>query len=104
MEPTTLTLLRALVTAADDGGDASSLLHDDVVLHRLDGTPLEGRDAVVDAIVTRGHEVRLSVSHEREVCLVVALEVDAVPGKLLFHMRASAREGRLVEIWMEPSD
>ena len=105
MDPdATLTLLRALLTAADAGLDATHLLHESVRLHRLDGVSLHGRADVLDAVVTRDRTARLSVHREHANALHVALEIVDVPGRLIFQMRAASMDGRLIEIWMEPPD
>jgi hypothetical protein len=94
-------LLAALVKTANLAGDASTLLHDEVVLHRLDGTALAGREAVVDAISTRGSEAQLTMMGSYGEAIHVALMIEGLPGHLLFMMSGTVREGRLVEIWME---
>ncbi|MEI8254144.1 MAG: hypothetical protein WCJ30_00560 [Deltaproteobacteria bacterium] len=93
-------LLDALVAAANGRADAASLLHERVTLHRLDGVRLEGREAVIDAVVTRGTEARFRVLSTRVDALVVALEIEGVPGRLRFEMHGTVLEGRLYEIWM----
>jgi hypothetical protein len=93
-------MLGALVAAANECRDATAFLHQDVRLHRLDGVMLEGREAVVDAITTRGSEARLRVLAARLDAVVVALEVEGVEGHLRFEMHGRVQDGRLVEIWM----
>lgn len=100
--PTGVALLRALLDAAQTRADPSALLHEDVRLHRLDGSALAGRAAVVKAIVAREAGAGLSVAREHEASIDVALSLDDLPGpRLLFSMRAEMSEGRLREIWME---
>jgi len=94
-------LLAALVRLAHEQADATALLHADAVLHRLDGERLEGRAEIVDAICTRGIDTSLRVLAERVDSVVVALEVRGIPGHLPFELRGRAREGVLVELWMD---
>jgi hypothetical protein len=99
-------LLAALVETADACANASALLHEDARLHRLDGTSLTGRGVIVDAIITRGSEARFQVLGSLAESVYVALEIDGLPGRLVFTMTGSVRDGRLAEIWMiqEPDD
>lgn len=93
-------LLDALIAAANKRADVASLLHEHVTLHRLDGVVLEGREAVLDAVVTRGTEARFRVLSARVDALVIALEIDGVPGQLRFEMHGTVLEGQLHEIRM----
>lgn len=94
-------MLQELVTAADACADATRLLHESVTLHRLDGTAISGRTEVADAISTRGSEARLSVVGEYGETVHVAMAMAGVPGRLVFTMSATVRDGLLVEIWMD---
>jgi hypothetical protein len=94
-------LLTTLVSTANLSGDATAVLHEEVVLHRLDGTCLTGRALVADAIANRGSEAQLAVVGSEGEAIQVALVVEGLPGRLLFMMSGAVRDGRLVEIWME---
>ena len=94
-------MLQVLVTTADSCGDATALLHESVTLHRLDGTAVSGRVEVADAISTRGSEARLRVVGEYGETVHVAMEMTGVPGRLVFTMSATVRDGLLAEIWMD---
>ena len=98
------TLLTQLIVAAASSVPTEAILHEQVVLHRLDGTDLVGRDPVLDAVTTRDRSVKLTVVAERVHEIDVALEVAGVPGRLVFQMAASVADGRLVEIWMRTTE
>jgi hypothetical protein len=93
-------LLAVLLAVVNDRGDATALLDERVVLYRLDGAELQGRAAVLDAIVTRGTEATLRVTAVYSERIHVALHVTGVPGHLPFTMTARVVAGVLREIRM----
>jgi hypothetical protein len=75
--PTTVELLEQLLRCAETRADASAILHERVVLERLDGEVLRGRTTVVDAMVTRDSGSALKVvAREDHESLRVALVVE----------------------------
>lgn len=93
-------LLAALVTAANEHTGVALLLHEHVTLHRLDGVALQGREAVIDAVVSRGRGARLRVLSSQGDAVVVALEIVDTPGYVRFEMHGTLRDGRLYDLWM----
>jgi hypothetical protein len=99
---TTVELLEQLIFCADTRGDAASLLHERVVLERLDGEVLRGRAAVADAVLTRDGGSRLKViGREDHESLRVALHVEGVGGHIAFVLRGFSQDGVLLAIVME---
>lgn len=99
---TTVELLEQLILCADTRGDAATLLHERVVLERLDGEVLRGRAAVVDAVLTRDGGSRLKVvAREDHESLRVALYIDGMNGHLPFVLRGFSQDGVLLAIVME---
>src|SRR5260221_1188626 len=96
-------LLCTLIEIAERRGDATAILHDAVVLERLDGTRVEGLVAVVDAIGTRGTGARLTVLSQCADAIEVSLSVEGVPGRLRFTISATVSDGRLHTIRMNPA-
>jgi hypothetical protein len=95
-------LLERLIHCANHREDASPILHERVVLERLDGEVLRGREVVVDAVTTReGGAVLRVLSREEPDALHVALEHAEVPGHLRFVLRGVAHHGVLLAIVME---
>ena len=95
-------LLEHLIHCAQNRGDATAILHEHVVLERLDGEVLRGRDQVVDAVMTREGGAALRVlSREEPDALHVALELAEVSGHLRFVLRGVAHQGVLLAIVME---
>lgn len=95
-------LLEALVRAAETRVDPGSLLHERVVLGRLDGETLVGRAAVVEAVCTRDGSAKLAVVSIEVDAVWVSLTMEGVAGELRFWMRGEARDGVLVAVSMEP--
>jgi hypothetical protein len=94
-------MLTMLIDAADAASDPGVLLHDEVVLTRLDGVCVHGRAAVIDAVVHRGSDARLRTVRTVASGIEVALEIPGVQGHFLFVITAVARDGLLVEITMQ---
>lgn len=94
-------LLKSLIEVASVRGDATSLLHESVVLHRVDGTTLHGRVAVADAIATRSPEASLRLLAQEGETLKVALEVAGIDGYFVITFRGRVEAGVLIEIQME---
>lgn len=86
---------------ANVSGDATELLHERVVLHRLDGTAVHGRAAVVEAVANRGSEMQFAVVGTYGEAIHVAIVVDGIPGHVLMTMTGTVEDGRLIEIWMD---
>lgn len=100
---TTVELLEQLLRCVETRGDASALLHERVVLERLDGEVLRGRVVVVDALRSRAPGARLEVlARDGDDALRVGLFVEGVNGHLRFTLRGDARDGLLLAITMEP--
>ena len=95
-------LLAALVRAAETREDPGVLLHERVVLARLDGETLVGRAAVVDAVCTRDGGTSLTVITVETDAVRVALSLEGLEGALHFWIRGEARGGQLVVVSMEP--
>lgn len=94
-------LLARCLALADAGGDATELLHEEVLYERVDGEVLRGRAAVLEALVSRGEsEVRIVVrAVERSHC-VLALQVPGLPGHLRLELHGEARDGKLFRLAM----
>jgi hypothetical protein len=94
-------LVDALGQHDDRARDVARLLHDGVVLHRLDGTRVEGRVAVADAIVNHGVETRFRAIGRTDVGGVhVAMAIEGLPGELRFVLTGTVDETVLLEIRM----
>ncbi len=78
-----------------------AVLHEDVVLHRADGTRAVGRDAVVAMFEAPDDGVRYRVVGTRGPALVVALEAPGVPGVLHFALHGIEAAGLLMEVRVE---
>jgi hypothetical protein len=95
-------LLESLVLCAETRADASMLLHERVVLERLDGEVLRGRAEVVDAVISRDAGSTLKIiAREDEDAVRVALVVHGIPGQMRFVLRGVAHNGVLLAIVME---
>lgn len=100
--PTTVELLEQLVLCAETRGDATAILHERVVLERLDGEVLRGRDTVADAVVGRDGTSSLKIlAREDHEALRVALVIEGVAGHLPFILRGFSQNGVLLAIVME---
>jgi hypothetical protein len=100
--PSAVELLERLIHCAQNRVDASAILHERVVLERLDGEVLRGRALVVDAVMTREGGATLRVlGREAPDALRMALEIAGVPGHLPFVLRGVAHHGVLLAIVME---
>jgi hypothetical protein len=100
--PTTVELLERLVLCAQTGSDATAILHEHVVLQRLDGEVLRGRALVADAVLDRDRTTRIQiVAREDHESLRVSLEIDGVEGRLPFVLRGYSENGVLLAIVME---
>lgn len=94
-------LLTTLVEAASSHEDATALLHEEVVLHRLDGTQVSGRAVVADAITNHGSEASFHVIGRYAESIHVAMTIEGLPGRLVFMLSGTVRDGRLIEIRMD---
>jgi hypothetical protein len=100
--PTTVELLEQLLRCAETRADASAILHERVVLERLDGEVLRGRATVVDAMVTRESGSALKViEREDHEALRVALVIEGIAGHIPFVLRGFSQDGVLLAIVME---
>jgi len=100
--PTTVELLEQLVLCAETRGDASAILHERVVLERLDGEVLRGRATVADAVLGRDGTSSLEIlAREDHESLRVALVIEGVAGHLPFVLRGFSEGGVLLAIVME---
>jgi hypothetical protein len=96
-------LLERVILCTQTRQDARALLHERVVLERLDGEVLRGRDVVAEAISTRDADSTLSViEHDGDDGVRVRLQLHAMGGELRFVIRAVAEHGVILAIVMEP--
>ena len=99
---TTIDLLERLVHCAETREDATALLHEHVVLERLDGEVLRGRALVADAVLSRDGGSRLEIlAREDDDALRVALVIEGVAGQIRFVLRGFSQHGVLLAIVME---
>ncbi len=98
----TVDLLEQLVRCAETRGDASTILHEHVVLERLDGEVLRGRELVADAVLSRdgGSALKILAREDHE-SLRVALVIDGIAGHIPFVLRGFSQHGVLLAIVME---
>ncbi|MDP3274963.1 MAG: hypothetical protein Q8Q09_07180 [Deltaproteobacteria bacterium] len=95
------TLLERLIRCRDQGDDPSLILHEQVLLERLDGVVLRGRNEVIEAVSSRESGARLTVLMHAEDCVHVSLSASDLPGEIRFLLRGAMRDGLLVALVME---
>ena len=99
---TAAALLEQIIQSTQTRADVTAILHENVVLERLDGEVLRGRALVADAIMVRGDDSSLAViCHDGDDGVQVRMQFKEMAGELRFVSRAGAHHGVLVAIVME---